>query len=485
MSELHEDESRRTEALARVGTTLRGKWRLDALLGLGGMAAVYAATHRNGMRGAVKVLDLSLSRLETMRERFLREGYLANKVDHPCAVRVLDDDVAEDGSAFLVMELLKGKTLEDLAQDHGGNLPAEEVLAYAWQVLDALTAAHALGIVHRDIKPDNLFLTEHGLIKILDFGLARMLETQRTTTSTQSGVSMGTPAFMSPEQARGRWDLVDARSDLWGLAASMFTLLTGRLVHQDHETAAEMIAATFMQQAPSLSSVMSDAPAELISVVDGGLRLERDLRWASAVSMSAAVAVAYQVLTGSEVPRTPSIPPLSAPLVSSRPPASRPSGEVSRPSGDPVLSFSPSWSQRPRLHSDVSPTVPPPPAAGKSRWIIGAAGAAVALVAVGAVVVLAHHQPSRAAAIAPSSAPVAPQSPARPEAPPSESEPQPAPVALSAAPGSTSHSHAGPSVAKTKPRTAGHAAKEAGVAPPPPIASASAAPGPNLFDRRY
>src|SRR5690606_30373931 len=143
-------------AKARVGSVLNDKWTLNALLGVGGMAAVYAGTHRNKKRGAVKLLHAELSHEPSVRERFLREGYVANTVDHPGAVRVDDDDVTEDGAAFLVMELLEGETLDGRAQRKGGRLPVEEVLPIADQLLDTLTAAHGKGIVHRDLKPENL-----------------------------------------------------------------------------------------------------------------------------------------------------------------------------------------------------------------------------------------------------------------------------------------------------------------------------------------
>ncbi|HEX4515419.1 MAG TPA: serine/threonine-protein kinase, partial [Polyangiaceae bacterium] len=161
-------------ARRRVGTVLEGKYALEALLGYGGMAAVYRATHRNGHRVAVKILHPELSISEDVRARFLREGYVANKVDHAGAVRVIDDDVAEDGSVFLVMELLEGSTLEHRWQMAGRRLGVDEVVAWTVKLLDVLAAAHARGIVHRDIKPENLFVTERGELKVLDFGIARL-----------------------------------------------------------------------------------------------------------------------------------------------------------------------------------------------------------------------------------------------------------------------------------------------------------------------
>src|SRR5579862_7152132 len=153
-------------AKERVGTTLRDKWRLDVLLGVGGMAAVYAATHRNGSRVAVKILHPGMSTNAFVRERFMWEGYAANAVGHEGAVKVIDDDEAEDGSLFLVTELLKGETLEERRVRAGGRLDQEEVLRIADHVLDVLVAAHDNGIVHRDLKPENVFLTRTGTIKV-------------------------------------------------------------------------------------------------------------------------------------------------------------------------------------------------------------------------------------------------------------------------------------------------------------------------------
>ena len=224
------DLVRRAES--RVGALIKGKWTIDRLIGVGGMAVVYRATHRNKKRAAIKMLHPEFSLDQRIRARFLREGYLANSVGHPGAVRVDDDDVTEDGAAFLVMELLEGETVEARRVRQGGRLSAAEALPMIYQLLDVLAAAHAKGIVHRDLKPDNLFLNRDGQVKVLDFGIARLHELRDEVVKTQAGSLLGTPAFMAPEQARARWDLVDARTDLWAVGATLFTLLTGRFVHE-------------------------------------------------------------------------------------------------------------------------------------------------------------------------------------------------------------------------------------------------------------
>jgi serine/threonine-protein kinase len=209
---------------------LKGKYQLEALLGCGGMAAVYRATHRNGNRVAVKILHPELSMSEDVRARFLREGYVANRVQHKGAVRVLDDDV-DDDVVFLVMELLEGETLEARWTRSGRHLLPDDVAHWATALLETLGAAHAQGIVHRDVKPENLFLTTDGDLKVLDFGIARLLDAKGAHV-TRTGRLMGTPAFLPPEQALGYVHDVDARSDLFAVGATMFTLLAGRYVHE-------------------------------------------------------------------------------------------------------------------------------------------------------------------------------------------------------------------------------------------------------------
>jgi eukaryotic-like serine/threonine-protein kinase len=287
------------DGAVRVGSWLRDKYHLDRVLGEGGMATVYAATHRNKKRVAVKMLHPSLSANEDIRARFLREGYVANSVDHPGAVAVLDDDVAEDGSAFLVMELLEGDTVETVSETWGERLDAPAVLAIGYQVLDILVAAHAKGVVHRDIKPANLFVTRTGLVKILDFGIARLHEGD-DSSSTRTGVHMGTPAFMSPEQASGRVSQIDARSDLWSVGATLFFLLAHRDVHLG-ETTQHMIMLTATVQAAPLASVEPGTLGVVSTVVDRALALDKSQRWPSAAAMRDAVAAAYLSLVGEPV----------------------------------------------------------------------------------------------------------------------------------------------------------------------------------------
>ncbi len=271
-------------ARSRIGKVLRGKWSIERLLGVGGMADVYAAVHRNGLRVAVKVLRPELAASATMRKRFLREGYAANRVGHPGAVLVLDDDTDEDGSPFLVMELLDGRTLRAALKERGGTMPVAEVVRVFGAVLDIAAAAHGQGVVHRDIKPENIFLTADGRVKLLDFGIASLGQQGDEERITRSGATMGTPVFMAPEQARGRWAEVDGRTDVWSIGASMFTALTGAYVHEA-ATPSEVLIAAATQPAPKVRRLRRDVPPSVADVVDRALEFDPRARWDTARSM--------------------------------------------------------------------------------------------------------------------------------------------------------------------------------------------------------
>lgn len=283
------DDDLTLAARKRVGRTLRQKWRLDALIGTGGMAAVYAATHRNGNRAAVKVLHDELSAVGEIKSRFLREAYVANKVAHPGAVRVIDDDTDEDGTSFLVMDLLEGETLAQRLEKRSKRLFAAEVCKIADAVLDVLGAAHEKSIVHRDVKPENVFLTKDGGTRLLDFGFARVLDAaQQSSALTGVRTTLGTPAFMPPEQAAGKWSEVDGRSDLWALGATMFFALSGEHVHEG-ESLADVLVAAATKPARSLRLVAPHLPSSVVAVVERALAFEKPMRWPNARAMQQAV----------------------------------------------------------------------------------------------------------------------------------------------------------------------------------------------------
>jgi serine/threonine-protein kinase len=293
------DTEHKQQATARIGSVLRDKWRLDTLLGLGGMAAVYAATHRNGKLAAIKVLHPQAALVPDVKARFLREGYLANKVGHSGAVSILDDDVDVDGTVFLVMELLEGETLET-RWSREKTLPWQQAFLIAAKVLDVLIAAHKKDIVHRDLKPGNVFICADGNVKILDFGIARLQSIAQSIRDTGGHISLGTPGFMPQEQARGQWAKVDAQSDLWALGATMFAVIAGRYVHEA-TTINEQLLAAMTEPAPPIRQIAVDLPPEVAELIDRSLSFDKEKRWPDGPAMQKAIREVYEALVGQPI----------------------------------------------------------------------------------------------------------------------------------------------------------------------------------------
>jgi len=211
-----------------------GNYKSIALLGEGGMGAVYLAEHPGiGRRVAVKVLHKNYTRDEHLLARFLNEARAANAIRHPNIIEILDSGMLADGTPFLVMELLEGESLGTRLRG-GGALPIATAVDFAYQTASALGAAHAKGIVHRDLKPDNLFIVRdphdqtRDRIKVLDFGIAKLQQgSVADSVKTRTGTLMGTPIYMSPEQCRGT-RTVDHRSDIYSLGVIFYEMLVGQ-----------------------------------------------------------------------------------------------------------------------------------------------------------------------------------------------------------------------------------------------------------------
>ena len=307
-----------------IGAVLKDRWKIESKIARGGVATVFRARTRDGQLGAVKIMHPQYARNADVRARFLREGYTANKVGHPNVVRILEDGTAPDGSPFLVMELLEdGEPLEERRERLGGRLPLDEVARATDQLLDVLTAAHAQGIIHRDIKPENLFVLADGTLKVLDFGIAHIKEAALAHEATATGLLLGTPEFMSPEQALGKRGLVDAQSDVYAVGCTMFTLLSGEAVHR-YDSLPLLLAAVATRQARSLSSVaFRGLPREMIAIVDKALVLDKPRRWGSARAMRDAMRAALP-WAAEKARLVPSPPPRAHQQVSlRRPSASR------------------------------------------------------------------------------------------------------------------------------------------------------------------
>jgi eukaryotic-like serine/threonine-protein kinase len=290
----------------RVGTTIRGKWHVDRLLGIGGMAAVYAATHKMGRQDAIKILHPHVAVSKELRARFEQEAMAISKLNHPGTVRVIDIDTTDDGRPFMVMELLDGESLGERA---ARSLPeAREVLRIMDRVLDVLAAAHDLGVVHRDIKLDNLFLARDGRVVVLDFGIARMRQGGQGI-QTRTGAMLGTTSYMSPEQIQGR--NVDGRADLFAVGACMFRLLAGRRLH-DAESDAELLIKMGTLPAPALLAVAPQIDPSVAAIVDRALAFDAAARFSDARAMQHDIRVAL----GGEAPRSLGAPTSAAAPVS-------------------------------------------------------------------------------------------------------------------------------------------------------------------------
>jgi len=324
----------------RIGTVIKGKWTLDALLGVGGMASVYGASHRNGQRAALKILHADFARDKVICERFLREAYVSNKIGHPATVQVLDDDRTEDDSPFLVMELLEGNTVRDLWKKAGRRMPIPEALKICDDILDCLVACHAIGVIHRDLKPANVFVTNAGVTKVLDFGVAQMRSA--TSERTATGTALGTPAYMSPEQAMGLVDQLDGRTDLFSIGAMIHALVTGQRINNGRtENEALIMAAT--TPVPSVARVAPDLPIELIGLIDKSLAWDRRNRYADAREMQSAVRDVVKAVTqGGELEEPADAPaapakPAAAPRVAKRKDIEIPFVEGEQPGVEPVV----------------------------------------------------------------------------------------------------------------------------------------------------
>lgn len=268
----------------RLGRTLGGRYVLEAVLGAGGTAVVYRAkTTDDGQVVAIKVLHDHLSRSDEVCRRFVREGQLGNVLDHPNTVRVLDHGMTEERCPYLVLEFLEGESLEDRRVRAGGRLELWEMLDFTDQLLSVLEVAHAKNIVHRDIKPSNLFVTKTGQLKVLDFGIARLVD-DTSATSTKTGQMVGTPAFMPPEQALSRPREVDARTDIWSVGATLFTCLSGEHVHIAESSSEHLVKAATLH-ARSLARALPGVPANVEALVARCLAFDKRERWSSATSL--------------------------------------------------------------------------------------------------------------------------------------------------------------------------------------------------------
>ena len=242
------------------------------------MAAVYAAKHEIGRKEAIKILHPEVAKDKELVARFKREAHAVNQFSHPGAVEIRDIDTSEDGEPFLVMELLEGESLARRLKKEGVEL--DEGLRLIDELLDVLVAAHAEGVIHRDIKPSNLFIEPNGKLKVLDFGVARLKHAPGTLI-TDAGTTLGTIAYMPPEQLRG--EEIDRRADIYAAGATLFRIVAGERVHTGGED--EVAAKVLKGPARTLVDVVPDASIGVQKVVDRALAHLVERRYPDARTM--------------------------------------------------------------------------------------------------------------------------------------------------------------------------------------------------------
>jgi serine/threonine-protein kinase len=291
--------TRTTEALPgghrlEPGNVLMGKYRVERILGEGGMGIVVAARHLHlDDLVAIKFLLPELVREPEVVARFQREARAAVRIKNEHVVRVFDVAILDTGEPCMVMEYLEGQNLAERLADQGA-LPIEQAVEFLLHAVEAIAEAHSLGIVHRDVKPANLFLVTHPdgteSVKVLDFGISKAtknLGSGPNLSLTRTRSSMGSPLYMSPEQIASPRD-VDARADIWALGVTLFELLTGQPPFQG-ETLFETQTKIVTHPAPSLCELRPEAPAALQAVVDRCLQKKAEDRYASVGELAVAL----------------------------------------------------------------------------------------------------------------------------------------------------------------------------------------------------
>ncbi len=307
----------------QVGEIINGKYRLVRLIGEGGMGSVYEARHEYlGSAVALKFLDPDLARRPGLVARFLQEARVSASIRNPHVVQVSDVDQSSEGLPYLVMELLEGESLQR-ALSRTGRLPIPAALDIAAQILDGLDAAHNAHVVHRDLKPDNVFLvpTRQGaLAKLLDFGIAKLRISEEFQKGlTRPGVLMGTPEYMAPEQAFSA-DTADLRADLYSLGVIIFEMVTGRRPVSGDDPRI-MAAGVLAGRVPSLLDVDPSLPPALSAIVQRAMAGRPADRFSCANEMLAAIAPFLPAQPSSMIASygSPPLGPTPTPLIAAAP----------------------------------------------------------------------------------------------------------------------------------------------------------------------
>lgn len=279
------------EPVLAAGSLIAERYRVAGVIARGGMGAVHAATDERLQRPvAIKTLRLELVEDAALVRRFEREAQTAARLGHPGIAQVLDFGRTPSGMLYLVMERVQGETLSSLVKREG-KLAPHRAADIVEQALGALASAHATGVVHRDLKPANLMVTPTGesreLVKVLDFGIAHLMDSVAYTRLTQAGAVLGTPTYMAPEQAEGK--SIDVRTDVYAMGLILWHLLTGQKPYGDLSMAS-LAEALLHTVPPRADSLVTAVPSELASIAEMAMQKDPSRRFADANAMGRALA---------------------------------------------------------------------------------------------------------------------------------------------------------------------------------------------------
>jgi len=395
------------------GMVLDGKYRVDEIVGQGGMGAVYAVTHVElGRKAAIKTLLPKFLSDETVAKRFRQEAQMAASIGHDNICEVVDISTTEDGMTYMVMPLLHGQTYADMLEDR--NLSLETIVDIMAQTLAGLSAAHGENIVHRDLKPHNIFITTVGdrenFAKLLDFGISKILDQDVVTKLTQTGTMLGTPVYMSPEQARGD-DTIDYRVDIYSMGIILYESLTGTCPYSG-QSYNNVIYKILCGDFTPPTQINPTIPQEIEDVVVKAISPRKDDRYAGAAEMRQALVDALSSAKGHAYQP----PPVYDPDMSFSP-ENGVSRTILRASNAPdksISKFTPFESVATHIRAPQK----------SHKWLIAALSLIVVIFG-GLVFVLLQNTPKATPVLAPVQAPVAVPVPAPVVEPTPEATPEP------------------------------------------------------------